>query len=191
MLNAAPAQSTIINPDLRSRDKQLLRAIATVFKRCYQGSPWNETWSVDLALSRLRATYVDRDGIFVVKLDHERKVLGFACGASANKCADILASEIAPPLHSKFRDAHTFYYGEVCVDPQARRRGLASELQAELLSKAKRRGYTNVVAMTRPDHVAVVRLLKDRAQLSKVASAQLSLADASNQVDVFFGALKR
>lgn len=97
-----------------------LLACARLYSQVFSSSPWNEPWSEEAALQRLRHFYHCRG--FVGFIAHEDSLKGFVLGNRE-------------PFHS----GQLFYLREMCVDAKKQNTGCGSQLLERLQDELSRR----------------------------------------------------
>ena len=185
-VNAATPVAFVRGPEIA---QPLLEEIASVFQRCFEGPPWNEVWTAAQAQQHLYSEYVIHEGIFVFQRSGS-SITGFACGAGAESCSTKLQATVSPPIATQYLGSDVFYLGEVCVLPEARASKLGIKLFNELISQAQAAGYIYGLGVTRPDRKSALALAA-AAGLRPVSEGAVTLGNATNQAQIFWGKFSR
>lgn len=105
-----------------------LPACARVFVSAFNGEPWKESWTEEIALERL-GNYLACPTFFGLVLEEEGEVIAFLCGQ-----------------HEPYYDAPRFYIQEFCcVRPGG---GVGTRLLEEAEGQLRARGVRNFYLMT-------------------------------------------
>lgn len=107
--------------ELHQISQEHLQECARLLVSVFMNPPWNESWTIELALQRLQNTYNTPEFYGVLAKEGE-KIVGFALG------------HIEQYVQNK-----TFYLKEMCVDSNYQRNGIGTaiinRLQADLVGK--------------------------------------------------------
>lgn len=113
-----------------------LKACAGLFVLVFNQAPWNETWSEEVALSRLQDCY-GAPGFYGIAAIEEDKILGFAIG-------------YAEPSY----EVKHFYLKEMCVQSTHQRSGIGTKMLDMLCQDLANNGVGMVYLLTARDSPA-------------------------------------
>jgi GNAT superfamily N-acetyltransferase len=113
-----------------------LKECADLFTSVFSNPPWNETWSYESALSRLKDCY-DTPGSYGVVAIAENKAFGFAIGYA----------------ETWYEDKH-FYLKEMCVQSMQQRSGIGTKIIDALYQDLASQGVSMIYLLTVQDSPA-------------------------------------
>ncbi|MEM6836956.1 MAG: GNAT family N-acetyltransferase [Cyanobacteria bacterium P01_C01_bin.120] len=107
-----------------------LKECADLFTAVFSHPPWDETWSQEIALERLKNCY-DTPGSYGIVAIAEDKVFGFAIGH----------------VEAWYENRH-FYLKEMCVHPTNQRSGTGTKIMDRLHQTLSSKGVSMIYLLT-------------------------------------------
>ncbi|MEO0348723.1 MAG: GNAT family N-acetyltransferase [Cyanobacteria bacterium P01_A01_bin.15] len=142
-----------------------LRECADVFTSVFSNPPWNEAWSQEIALSRLKDCY-DTPGSFGIVAIAENKVFGFAIGYA----------------ETWYEDKH-FYLKEMCVQSTKQRSGIGTKIIDVLYQDLVSQGVSMIYLLTMRDSPAAAFYEKCGFSNRSRMTMMLKTAKVQSQVE--------
>ncbi|MEM0979824.1 MAG: GNAT family N-acetyltransferase [Cyanobacteria bacterium P01_H01_bin.58] len=110
-----------------------LKACANLFVSVFSNPPWNETWSQERALNRLKDCY-DTPGSYGIVATAEDKIFGFAIGCT-----------------EEWSEHKHFYLKEMCVQSTYQRSGIGTQIMDMLHQDLTSKGVSMIYLLTLRD----------------------------------------
>ncbi|MBE9077451.1 GNAT family N-acetyltransferase [Romeria aff. gracilis LEGE 07310] len=142
-----------------------LRECADLFASVFSSSPWNETWSQEIALRRLKDCY-DTPGSYGIIAILEDKISGFALGYT----------------EVWYEDKH-FYLKEMCVQSINQRSGIGSQIIDMLYQGLVSKGVSMIYLLTVRDSPAATFYEKHGFSNHPKMTMMLKTAKTQSQVE--------
>lgn len=114
----------------RSFAEKDIAACAGLFTEVFNSEPWNDRWTVDLAIDYFQ-DIINTPGFEGFVLENESAIAGFILGT-----------------RKKWWSGDIYYLYEMCVNQAFQRKGAGSQLFSDAKASLAQKGFSSIVLLT-------------------------------------------